>query len=78
MGQQEEVVEEEAVELLVALGLVELPAVQKFARPQAVSHRVEHQLLEEASRQEEGGMKGGPALVFVSLSQSMNAGPQQP
>lgn len=38
MGQQEEVVEEEAVELLVALGLVELPAMQKLAWPQAVGH----------------------------------------
>lgn len=38
LGQQEEVVEEEAVQLLVALGLVELPAVQKLAWPQAIGH----------------------------------------
>ena len=45
MGQQQEVVEEEAVQLLVALGLVELPAVQKLAWPQAVGHGIEHKLL---------------------------------
>lgn len=38
LGEQEEVIEEEAVQLLVALGLVELPTVQKLAWPQAVGH----------------------------------------
>lgn len=38
LGQQEEVVEEEAVQLLVALGLVEFPTVQKLAWPQAIGH----------------------------------------
>lgn len=56
MGQQEEVIEEEAIQLFVALGLVELPAVQKLAWSQAVGHRIEHQLLEKTTRQEEGEM----------------------
>lgn len=38
LGQQEEVVEEEAIQLLVALGLVEFPTVQKLAWPQAIGH----------------------------------------
>lgn len=38
LGQQEEVVEEEAIQLFVALGFVELPTVQKLAWPQAVGH----------------------------------------
>ena len=45
LGEQEEVVEQEAVQLLVALGLVELAAVQELAWAQAVGHRIEHQLL---------------------------------
>lgn len=45
LGQEQEVVEEEAVQLLVALGLVEFATVQELARAQAVGHRVEHQLL---------------------------------
>lgn len=57
MGQQEEVIEEEAIQLLVALGFIELPTVQKLAWPQAVGHRIEHQLLEKTTRQEEGEMQ---------------------
>lgn len=45
--QEQEVVEEEAIELLVALGLIELPAVQELARAQTVGHRVEYQLLKQ-------------------------------
>lgn len=47
LRQEQEVIEEEAIELLVALGLVELPAVQELARAQAVGHRVEYQLLKQ-------------------------------
>ena len=38
VGEQQEVVEEEAIQFFVALGLVELPAVQKLAWSQAVGH----------------------------------------
>lgn len=50
MGQQQEVVEEEAIQLLVALGLVELPTVQELARPQAVGHGIEHKLLRKGNK----------------------------
>lgn len=45
LRQEQEVVEEEAKELLVALSLIELPAVQELTRAQTVGHGVEHQLL---------------------------------
>lgn len=47
MGEQQEVIEEEPAQLLVALGLVEFPTVQKLPRPQAVGEGVENKLLEE-------------------------------
>lgn len=47
VGEEQEVVEEEAVQLLVALGLVQLPAVQQLPRPQAVGEGVENELLQE-------------------------------
>lgn len=47
LRQEQEVVEEETIELLVALGLVELPAVQELTRAEAVRHRVEYQLLKQ-------------------------------
>lgn len=43
--EQQEVVEEEAVQLLVALCLVQFPAVKELPRPQAVCHRVKYKLL---------------------------------
>lgn len=71
MGQQEEVVEEEAIQLFVALRLVELSAVQKLAWSQAVGHRIEHQLLEKTTRQEEGKM----CLFLCSGASESKAGP---
>lgn len=47
VGEQQEVIEEEPAQLLVALGLVEFPTVQKLPRPQAVGEGVENKLLEE-------------------------------
>lgn len=43
--QQEEVIEQKAIQFLVALGLVEFPTVQKFAWPQAVCNRIKNKLL---------------------------------
>lgn len=51
VGEQQEVVEEEGVQLLIALGLVQLPAVQKLPGAQAVGEGVENKLLE---REENG------------------------
>lgn len=51
VGEQQEVVEEEAVQLLIALGLVQLPAVQQLPGPQAVGEGIENQLLKERSGQ---------------------------
>ena len=48
--EQQEVIEQEAVELLAALGFKEFPAVEELARPQTVGHRVEHKLLKETFR----------------------------
>lgn len=45
--QQQEVVEQEAVELLAALGFEQLPAVEELPGTQTVGDGVEHQLLKE-------------------------------
>lgn len=47
VGEQEEVIEEEAVQLLTALGLVQLATVQELPWSQAVCEGVEHRLLGE-------------------------------
>ena len=47
VGEKQEVIEEEPVQLLVALGLVQLSAVQELAGPQAVGEGVENKLLKE-------------------------------
>lgn len=43
--QQQEVVEQEAVELFAALGLEQFPTVEELAWAEAVGDRVEDQLL---------------------------------
>lgn len=45
--EEEEVAEEESPQLPAAFGFVQAAAVQQLARPQAVSQRVEDQVLEE-------------------------------
>lgn len=47
VGEQEEVVEKEAIQLLTALGLVQLATVQEFPWSQAVCEGVENRLLGE-------------------------------
>lgn len=47
LRQQQEVVEQEAVELFAALGFEQLPAVEELPGTQTVGDRVEHQLLED-------------------------------
>ena len=47
VGKKQEVIEEESVQLLIALGLVQLPTVQELPGPQAVGERGENQLLKE-------------------------------
>lgn len=47
LRQQQEVVEQEAVELFAALGFEQLPAVEELSGTQTVGDRVEHQLLED-------------------------------
>lgn len=51
VSEQQEVVEEEGMQLLIALGLVQLPAVQKLPGAQAVGEGVENKLL----KREENG-----------------------
>lgn len=43
--EEQEVVKQEAVKLLVALGFVQFATVQELSRSQAVGNRVEHKLL---------------------------------
>lgn len=45
--EEEEIAEEESPQLPAAFGLVQTAAVQQLARPEAVSQRVEDQVLEE-------------------------------
>lgn len=47
MGKKQKVIEEEPVELLVALRLVQFPTVQKLPGTQAVGKGVENKLLKE-------------------------------
>ncbi len=47
LRQQQEVVEQEAVELLAALSFEQLPAVEKLPGTQTVGDGVKHQLLED-------------------------------
>lgn len=47
VGEQEEIIEKEAIQLLIALGLVQLATVQEFPWSQAVCEGVEHRLLGE-------------------------------
>lgn len=48
--EQQEVVEQEAVELFAAFGLEQLPAVEELPGPQTVGDRVKHQLLRDKHR----------------------------
>lgn len=45
LSQQQEVIEQEAVELLAALGFEQLPAVEELPGTQTVGDGVKHQLL---------------------------------
>lgn len=47
LRQQQEVVEQEAEELLAAFGFEQLPTVEELPGTQTVGDRVEHQLLKE-------------------------------
>lgn len=51
MCEEEEIAEEESPQLPAAFGFLKPPAVEQLARPEAVSQRVEDQVLKE--RQEE-------------------------
>lgn len=50
LRQQQEVVEQEAIELLAALGFEQLAAVEELPGTQTVGDRVEHQLLDKRVR----------------------------
>lgn len=50
LRQQQEVVEQEAVELLAALGFEQLATVEELPGTQTVGDRVEHQLLDKRIR----------------------------
>lgn len=47
MCEEEEVIEEESPQLPAAFGFVKPTAVQQLARPEAISQRVEDQVLKE-------------------------------
>lgn len=51
MGKKEEVIEQECKQLLIALGFVHFAAVQQLTRAQAVSKRVEDQVLHTDRKQ---------------------------
>lgn len=50
MCEEEEVIEEESPQLSAAFGFVQSAAVEQLARPEAISQRVEDQVLEERWR----------------------------
>lgn len=50
LRQQQEVVEQEAVQLLAALGFKQLPAVEELPGTQTVGDGVKHQLLKDGER----------------------------
>lgn len=45
LSEEQEVVEEESVELLIALGLEQFPTVEEFSGPQTVGQGVQNQIL---------------------------------
>lgn len=49
MCEEQEIAEEESPQLPAAFGFVKPAAVQQLARPEAVSQRVEDQVLEESA-----------------------------
>lgn len=53
LSQEEEIVEEKAIQFLVTLGFVEFPTVQELARSQAVCNRIKHKLLRKVEEEEE-------------------------
>lgn len=68
VSQQEEVIEKEAIQLLTALGLVQLATVQEFPRSQAVCEGVEDRLLEETKP------KSSSKLVQTSAPAPLHSG----
>ena len=63
LSQQQEVVEQEAVQLFAALGFEQFPAVEKLPGTQTVCDRVKHQLLSDRHRERE-------TLIIVGFTQS--------
>ena len=59
VGKQQEVVEQEAIQLLAAICLVELAAVQELPRSQAVCEGIEYRLLGETKIHEQQQVNAG-------------------
>lgn len=65
MCEEEEIIEEENPQLPAAFGFVKPAAVEQLARPEAISQRVEDQVLEE---REEGCREGRKLSSTASAS----------
>lgn len=53
LSEEEEIVEEKAVQFLVTLGFIEFPTVQKLAWSQAVCNRIKYELLRKVEEEQQ-------------------------
>lgn len=68
MCEEEEITEEESPQLSAAFGLVEPTAVEQLARPEAISQRVEDQVLGGKKVQRKQGMAEESCSKISKLS----------
>lgn len=68
MCEEEEITEEESPQLSAAFGLVEPTAVEQLARPEAISQRVEDQVLGGKKVQRKQGMAEESCSEISKLS----------
>lgn len=53
LSQEEEIVEQKAIQFLVTLGFIEFPTVQKLAWSQAVCNRIKYELLRKVEEEQQ-------------------------
>lgn len=63
MCEQKEIIEEESPQLSAAFGFVESAAVEQLAGPEAVSQRVEDQMLQEKRKESSTEKKTLPGVA---------------
>lgn len=70
MCEEEEIIKEESPQLPAAFGFVQPTTVEQLARPEAISQRVEDQVLKERRRRE-GEEQGGEMRKERTLPSTM-------